>query len=540
MAALRDIDPAVLAMIRHDWENAPYGKKTETLEFWGLRAEVDRATIYRSLGIGRKRKKGERKIDGIEKAAKVVAMLKYAAPEHRGNISTRDAKENAILNNLIDPSFADTPVATFDRVIRDLGINPQRRRINRFQAERANEMHHVDASSSDCFYVAAALPDGDYLLRLHKGHRDYKNKPIPVDGLRPWYYGAVDDNSGVMAARMIAAHGESAGDNIDFLGWAWGKAEGKDLYGLPDKLKGDLGPMMRSPAFKDFLDRLSVDIDPSGQGNKEAHGKIEVIWSKIWQSFEKPYFMISDWKNYTITMSALMKCFYRWTERYNSNRHRFERKVSKKQVWERISRQGGVVILPENALKTIVRRWQRTVDQAGVFSIDGDLYEVKGLHDAKVWVLKGVFDAKMVVVDKATNKTYEVDDFRPNRLGEFTANAENGYQQTRKEAATLSGVQNLLYSDQHVEMISQPTPKNVVKMPTRQAAPRVLVNPLNTDTYHTIAEALADFQGQAGLFLSKENREAVSTLIVENGLSRQFVRDLASEVQTATIHAQHG
>jgi len=373
MATPRDIEPAVLAMIRHDWEQAPYGKKTWTLEKWALRAEVDLATIYRSLNVGRQRKKGERKIDGIEKAAKVVAMLKYSAPEHRGVISTQDAQENAVLNGLIEPRFADIPPATFNRVIKDLGINPQRRRINRFQAERANEMHHVDASSSDCFYVAEALPDGDYLLRLHKGHRDYKNKPIPVDGLRPWYYGAVDDNSGVMAARMIAAHGESAGDNIDFLGWAWGKAEGKDLYGLPDKLKGDLGPMMRSPAFKDFLDRLSVDIDPSGQGNKEAHGKIEVIWSKIWQSFEKPYFMISDWKNYTITMSALMKCFYRWTERYNSNRHRFERKVSKKQVWERISRQGGVVILPEDALKTVVRRWQRTVDQAGVFSIDRGL-----------------------------------------------------------------------------------------------------------------------------------------------------------------------
>lgn len=540
MAAVRDIEPAVLAMIRNDWERAPYGKKTETLEFWGIRVGVDKATIYRGLGIGRNRKKGERKIDGIEAAAKVVAMLKYSAPEHRGIIATRDAKENAVLNGLIEPRFADIPVATFDRVIRDLGINPQRRRIERFQAERANEMHHVDASSSDCFYVAEALPDGDYLLRLHKGNKDYKNKPIPVDGLRPWYYGAVDDHSGVMAARMIAAHGESAGDNIDFLCWAWGKLEGKDLYGIPDKIKGDHGPMMKSPAAKDFFSRLGVEIDHSIPGQKEAHGKIEVIWSKIWKSFEKSYFMISDWKNYTITMSALMQCFARWTERYNSNRHRFERKLTKKQAWERISLHGGVVILPADALRTVVRRWQRDVDQAGVFSIDGILYEVKGLHDAKVWVLKGVFDEKMVVVDKATNKTYEVDDFRPNRLGEFHANAENGYQQTRKEAATLTGIQNLLYSDQHVEMISQPAPKNVVKMPTRVAALRVLVNPLNTDTYHTIAEALADFQGQAGLFLNKENREGVSTLIVENGLSRKFVRDLASEVQTATIHAQHG
>ena len=542
MATVRDIDPTVMSMIKADWQAAPFGHKTFEVEKWSQRIGVDRATIYRGLSIGRthKKEKSPRQIDGIEKAAKVVAMLKYSAPEHRGIIATRDAKENALLNGLIAPRFADTPVATFDRVIRELGINPQRRRIERFQAERPNQMHHVDGSTSDCFYVAEALPDGDYLLRLHKGHKDYKNKPIPVDGLRPWYYGVVDDHSGVLCTRMVAACGENAGDNIDFLCWAWGQQEGKDLYGLPEKIKGDHGPMMKSPAVKDLFDRLGVEVDPSIPGNKEAHGKIEVTWSKIWQSFERPYFMISDWKNFSITMSELMRRFSRWQERYNANRHRFERKLTKKQAWERISLHGGVVLLPEDALRTVARRWQRDVDQAGCFSIDAEMYEVKGLHDAKVWVLKGVFEEKMVVIDKASGRTYEVENFRPNALGEFRANAENSYQQTRKEAATLTGVENRLYSDQHMEQIRSEVPKPFAKLPTRVKEKRKMINPLATDVYRTVHDGLADFQSQAGIFLNKENREAVAAMIAKNGLSRQFVRDLASEVQTASIHAQHG
>lgn len=534
MAAARDIDPTVMNMIVGDWQQAPQGHKTAVVKRWAERIGVSFHTIYRALPtIGRERTKdkGERKIEGLEEAAKTVARLKYSAPEHRGVIATRDAKENALLNGLIGGEFAEIPVGTFDRVIRELGINPQRRRIERFQAERPNEMHHVDASTSDCFYIAEALPEGDYLLRLHKGHRDYKNKPIPVDGLRPWYYGVVDDHSGVLCSRMIAACGESAGDNIDFMCWAWGKAEGKDLYGLPERIKGDHGPMMKNPGVLDLFARLDVTVDPSIPGNKEAHGKIEVSWSKIWRGFERPYFMISDWKSFSIPMSELMRRFYRWTERYNANRHRYERRLTKKQVWERISLHGGVVLMPEDALKTVARRWQRDVDQAGVFSIDGELFEVKGLHDAKVWVLKGVFDEKMVVIDKADGRKYEVENFRPNRLGEFRTNKETGYQKTRKEAESMAGVDNLLYGDRHVEQLQGAVSKKIIKLPTRIKETRRLENPLNVDAYPSLAAALRDFQTLCGFVLDQEGREAVSALITENGLSRRFVTDLASEVQ---------
>lgn len=540
MAAARDLDPTVLQMIINDWQTAKHGDKRRIVEKWAGITGVSTQTIYRALPSTRERKKGERKIDGIEDATRIVAMLKYSAPEHRGIIPTRDALENALLNNLIDKRFSDIPAGTFDRVIRELEINPQRRRVVRFQAERPNEMHHVDASSSDCFYVAEELPDNDYLLRLHKGHRDYKNKPIPVDGLRPWYYGVVDDHSGVFCARMIAARGESSAHNIDFLCWAWAKADGKALYGLPDKIKGDLGPMMRDPAIKDFFGRLGMDIDPSIPGDKEAHGKIEVSWSKIWRSFEKAYFMESNWKGFTITMSELMQRFYRWVERYNNNSHRFERKLTKKQAWERINLHGGAVIMPADALKTIVRRWPREVKQDGTFSIDNELYEVKALHDASVWVYRGVFDDKMVVVDRKDGRKYEVENFAPNKLGEFTAAKESGYHKTRKDAEQLEGVQNLLYTEQHQAMLAAPAttePRKIVKMPTRVKEVRQLHNPLNIDRYNTIDEALAELQSLVGFFFAGPERSMVAELIQENGMSRRYVAELAGEIQAEQMRA---
>ena len=527
MAAARDIDPNTVLAIIKDWENSPHGSKSSLVAFWANLLGVSKNTIYRILPTDRERKKGDRKISGLEEAVRIVAMLKYSAPEHRGIIPTRDAKENAILNCLIGPEFWEVPVGTFDRVMRELGINPRRRRVERFQAERPNELHHVDASTSDCFYIAERLEDGDYLLRLHKGHRDYKNKPIPVDSLRPWYYGVVDDHSGVFCGRMVAATGETAADNIDFMCWAW------ETIGLPEKIKGDHGPMMKSPAVKDFFDRLGVDIDPSIPGEKEAHGKIEVSWAKIWKSFEKSYFMVSDWKSFTITMSELMRRFGHWVERYNSNRHRYEKKITKKQAWERISLYGGVVVIPENALKTIVRRWPRDVNQAGCFSIDSEIYEVKGLHDAKVWVIQGVFDGKMMVIDKADGKKYEVDDFRPNKLGEFHGNKETGYQQTRKAAAQMEGVEMLLYTDQHMDKITKKQPKNVTKMPTRVKEIRQienpLENPLNRKTYRSMSEAIGDFMDLTGILVNGENYKRMAELITENGMLRRYVQDLASE-----------
>lgn len=517
------IDPAVLTMVIHDWRNAPQGHKTTVIDGWAARLDVSAATLYRSLPRTRHRK-AARKIKGIEDAARVVAAIKCRPPEHRGRLTTEQAVRLALSNGEIPSSLAQVPAATFDRVIREVCDLRTRRRITRFQAERPNEMHHVDASTSSAFYIARRLPDGDFVLKLHRGTKDYKNKPIPVDGLRPWIYGLTDDHSGVHIARYIAACGESAGDNLDFLAWAWSKNDDKEFFGLCDKLKGDKGPMMTSDMAEDFFKRLSVHIDPSEPLRKESHGKIERPWRTMWQRFELPFFVEDDWPKFEIGLSELNRRLMLYLEELNSRPHRFERTLSRMDAWRRISLHGGAVALPENALRTVVRRWARKVDQAGVFSIDNVLYEVKGLHDAWVWVYRGVFEDKIAVVDQQTGHSYEVEDFRPNRIGEYHGVPDTPYQESAKAAEKLTGMRNTLYTEKKEST-------KVRRLPTRIKEQRRLDNPLAADSYATLESALRAFQGLCGFVLDQEDREAVGALIAEHGLSRRYVAGLASEVQ---------
>ena len=60
-----------------------------------------------------------------------------------------------------------------------INIKSTKRRVKRFQAERPNQLHHVDAASSKFLYIKQELGDGDYVLKLHAGTMGYMNKPVP-------------------------------------------------------------------------------------------------------------------------------------------------------------------------------------------------------------------------------------------------------------------------------------------------------------------------------------------------------------------------
>lgn len=521
------IDPNITAQITAEWQAAPRGHKSAVVAKWACMIGVVPQTIYRLLPTDQERK-GERLLPGIEDVARTIAVIKNSPPDHRGVISTADAMKMCLINKKIPAMYADVPHGTIDRVIRELGLNAKRRRVERFQAERPNEMHHVDASSSNCLYIAKTLPDGDYLLRLHRGNKDYKNKPIPVDGLRPWIYGLTDDYSGVHYCRYVAAKGENARHNMEFLCWVWWE------IGVGKRIKGDFGPMMSSPEAKDFFDRCLVDIDPSTPLNKDAHGKIERPWRTLWQKFELPYFAMSDWKHFEISMTELNQQLMNYSAEYNDQRHRFERQFTRRQMWERISLHGGVTILPNDALETIAKsNIERTVGQDGVFWMDNVPYEVKGLHDARVKVIIGIYDKKIIVQDLADGQKYEVDGFTPNKLGEYKANPETGQQQMQKEAVKMDGITIPLYSAkgrQALASVTPAAPRNVLKMPTRVKETLELQNPLDLDRYHDINEAMRDLQTLSGSVFMGSERNDLMTYIRENGMSRRFVAELAQDL----------
>lgn len=524
--ASKVIEPFILAQVVSDWKAAPHGTKTQVVADWAARLDMSPENLYRAIPTGRERRKGDYLIPGIVEAANIIASVKRRPPEHKGEINTAQALKIALdpKNNLLPASFKDVSVSTFDRVMREQGMNGRQRRITRYQAERPNQLHHVDASSSQNFYVHKALDNGDFVLRMHSGIAGYKNKPVPIR-LRPWIYGLTDDNSGSHIARYVAALGESAGDNMDFLAWAWGKNDDSFFFGLPETIKGDQGPMMKSDGAPEWFGRLGVEIDPSIALNKESHGKIERPWRTMWESFELPFFVESNWKKYEITLSELNRRFMLYQAEYNDKKHRYERTITRRQAWQKISLYGGATALPENAIRTVVRRWPRYVDPAGVFSIDNILYEVKGLHDAKVWVYEGVFADMMMVIDQQTGRKYEVDNFTPNRVGEYTASPETPHQKAVKAGKELKGLTNTLYTERPA------VAKNVAQIPTRIKETRLLDNPLDMDRLPSLEAALREFQTLCGFILHRDDRQAISQLIVENGLSRRYVVDLALEIQ---------
>ncbi len=516
------IDGFVLNCVLEDWACAPKGRKTQTVKKWAEKLGCTPKTLYGYINTGRKRKKGERRLKDIEAHAMTVHQLKRKCPAHHGLISTDLALEQAILSGLVPDELAGKE-ATINRVGREMGLHKTKRRTSRYQAEYPNQFHHVDASSSKFFFIHRLHGEDDFMLRMHDGTLGYKNKPIPV-GLRPWVYGVVDDYSGVYTARYVAAEGEKMTDNIQFLCWAWARNESKRFFGLPDMIKGDKGPMMNSPGVKDFFKRLNINIDGSIPGHKEAHGKIERPWRTAWNRFEKTYFMQTDWKKFEVPLSELNRQFFNFQERENSKGHRYEKRVSKIEVWNRISLKGGAVAMPDNAISTIAKRDERTVGTDGCISLDGVIYEVMGLHDAKVWVFSGLFDDKVVVTDKATGISYKTKRFAPNPVGKYTAHQETPHQKAVKAAQDLE-VTHTIYSHKK-------DAGNVVLLPTPVKETVELEDPLDTSTYPSMAEAMQDFISMSGvILLDKENREAIQEVILENGLSRQFVTDLALEIQ---------
>ena len=516
-----NFEPHLIEQSRYDLNNTPHGYKGEVIAKWTKIFDCSRQQLYRRLDLGNKRK-GESKIRGIKSIARIVYQIKKSPPEQYGEISTDQAIEIGIANNLI-PANSRNMRTSIERYARKLRLNKKKRRVSRFQAEYPNQLHHVDASSSMCFYVDRRTDDGDYVFKLHAGVKGYKNKPVKIDRLRPWIYGAVDDYSGVYVGRYVVAHGESAVDNLDFMSWAWSKNDSKIFYGLPEKLKGDLGPMMRGKGAQDFFNRLGIVIDPSNPLNKESHGKIERPWRTVWQRFEKTFFVQTDWKSFEITLSEINRQFFIFQEECNNRPHRYQKDISRIDAWKQIINRGGAVAMPEKALSTVAKRIERNVGVDGCFTINNKLYEVKGLHDAKVYVYMGVFNDKIVVEDKTTGKKYEVEYFKPNPVGTYTAHKETPHQKAVKAAKDLS-ITNTLYSvpaDQG----------KVAKFPVRTKETRKIDNPLDVDSYPSINAAMQDFISFSGVFPTGEDYEDIKKLFIKNSLNRCFVKEFAFKVQ---------
>jgi transposase InsO family protein len=525
----------VIEQIIQEYSCAPRGAKSAVVKKWAALCACSENRIWAVIPTGRKRKKVEGKAEELKMVAESVFKVKYRVPDNTAPLSTDQAYRIALSNGEIPKEARRYSEASINRMGRELKLSKKTRRVQRFQAERPNEMHHVDASTSQFFYVAKALPDGNYLLKLHGPSQNYKNKPKPLP-LGLWIYGIVDDYSGCAHAEYTVAPGESLGDNLKFLERAWSVTDDKVFCGLPEKIKADKGPMMRGKVTEELLARLGVEIDPSVPGAKDSHGKIERPWRTHWQRFEKTFLVLDDWKRFEITLSELNRRLLIYLgEEYNRRPHRYERSFTREQMWRRITFHGGVRPVPKNAFRTAAEQHKRKVRKDGTFSLDNNIYEVKGLHDAWVQVIKGVFDEKMVAQDIETGEKYEVIEFKPNPLGKFTAHKDTPYQKSKKAGADLHISATLFEAEQGAG--------NVIPLPTRMQEEQPFDHIFDTGAFISPVEAVRDFSERTGLSPEEgsEDRRGLEQLFLENGLRKAFVREIADQyLQEAHRRSSHG
>lgn len=516
--------PEVEQQIKMELQQAQRGTKKSVVARWASLLDCDPKKVWALQKTDRCRAKVANPC--LEEVAKIVFQVKFKVPDSTAPISTDQAYAIARRNNLLPEDAPRFSVATINRYGRRLNINKTTHRIQRFQAELPNQMHHVDASTSQFFHVTKALPDGDFLLKLHAGSsQNYKNKPLLIK-MKLWIYGVVDDHSGCLAARYMAAPGESAADNLSFLDWAWSNTDDKTLHGLPERIKGDKGPMMRGKLAEDMFARLGVEIDASEPGAKDAHGKIERPWRTLWQRFEKQFLAIDDRSKFEITLSELNRRFLIYLEQeYNQQPHRFEKDITRAQAWKRISLLGGVRPLIDGAINTSLRQEKRKVGRDGTFSLDGELFEVKGLHDAWVWVIKGVFNDEIIVQDVATGQKYEVIRFTPNPVGTFTAHPDTAHQKNIKAGKDLA-ITELLFQEEQKD-------EKIINFPVRvqEEQPFDPVFITRIDAFGSTEEAMRHYMKISGELPEKGGADWIflEQLFSENGLKRSVVENFAKK-----------
>lgn len=512
------ISPSIIDQVMQDWRNAGHGAKSDAIKKWCVILECSYSKLYRSLPLPKRKREQAAQRPEYRTWSEIVAQVKKRPPEEGGEISTDQAVELAVRGGLIPDEAREVSIGTFDRIMREMGFGKKKKRRNRIQAGRPNEAHHFDGSTSKFLYIHKEIKEAgetvDYVLRLHRPSKHYKNKPIPCDKLRPWLYGITDDHSGLFMARYTAAKGETIVDSLSFIQHAWSK------IGIPDQLHADQGVLKKGLSSSEFIARLDVALPEYMPYESAAHGKIERPWRTVWQRFEKPLFALKDWDKFEISLSELNRQFNIFqAEDYNQRAHRFETEITRQQAWNRIQLHGGIVALPEGALATVARREKRKVDVAGMLHYPGGPYEVKGLHDAWVRVFEGVFEDRLIVQCIETGEKFEVRDFKPLALGDYRAHPETPHQQAVSAGAELN-IKGVLYGEERAK------DEQVLAMPIRREEKEV-EDLFDVSRFASVEDAWGSFTAIAGPVYDSEERGVIEKLMLVEELDKHYITGLA-------------
>jgi hypothetical protein len=452
--------------------------------------------------------------------------------------SLADVIRKGVLNGLLPDAASRIDTSTIHRYLRDHSLLSERGRTLRFEAERPMQQLQYDVSGSEYLYVHR-FEGPEAILRV-RANKSYKNKDR-FENLKLWYHGMVDDCSRYWLALPFISAGESATDALAFWRWAFAKKDDERIIfrGLADRLYIDNGPLARSGMTREFFARIGVEIKTHEPESAEDTGKIEIKWRQLWAGFESLEFLMDPCREgREYTLSELKKRLINYTVELNKKKHP-RRDASREEIWQTVIHTGGVIDIDEAAFDTAFRRSVRTVAKDGTLKKDGKYYFVKGLYDAHVWLYEGLKPGQMMAEDIATHRRYDVAPYTVPGLDEIRTDRQAPGIKMREESKKL---RELFGPDRPMkgvyEEAAPETGAHVTSFPVRTREERRIEDPFDVTVYASVNDAWLSFPPGVTARIDAAQRQIIEKMMVEANVNKEFVRELAAELEAAMFAAE--
>lgn len=518
------LDATAIAHIQTVLHDAPHGHKRRLIAALAGQYAVSASTIYRVAGRGGARRRRPGRADYRDWITVLSALRHQVDPPLPMDL----ALEAAITGGSLPAEAADMPLGTAHRLEREMHLVAEPRRTQRIHADYPLQAIQFDGSTSKFITVAEPLSDGDWALKLHRKPTPlsgYKNKPLAAHRQRIIYYGLTDICTGYSQVSCRVARGESSTDAVTAL------VEMLTPLGVPDDLWIDQGPLFKTQATIDLINRLGIAIITGRAYQKERMGQVENRWKTLWRRFESSLFVDLSARQNGLTLSRLQARLTHYIERENSLRisrtdiipgQSAPRAQAFTALMSRRPAERPLRHLPDNALATLYREDERVIDRSGIVRWENGEYECKDWHQRRVRVRQSLTAPDTLTLEDI--KTGERSIARPiqrRAYGEVRGVPVSALDKLR-DAPVPAG------RDPYTERMAGPA--NVQALRPRRAAAAAIDNPLDADTYAGLDEALADFRRLWPWPLSHHDHQAVSEAIQAAGLTRPAVEALVADL----------
>ncbi|MYE01629.1 MAG: transposase family protein [Alphaproteobacteria bacterium] len=513
----------------------PRGERTAAVRRLAGLYGCSPSTVWKAAGAGGPKRRREPLRPEYRQWAETAAVIASRSPDPKRPDGVADRRlpldlaiDAGIQSGELPPEAASMPLGTAHRIVRELGLDERPgRTTGPMRADWPMQALQVDGSTSHYLVVDEALPDGDFVLKAHHrpyGSGGYKNKPVAADRLRLLSVGVWDMCTGCVRARYVVGRGESAPVVLKALCEVLrptGDPE-RPLHGVPTDLWSDQGPLFKSRAGRDLVERLDMTLVTGAPYQKTRMGGIERSWRTLWGRFERslvlPGFV-------SILLSELNARYDEHERRENRRAARVRvdgRRVSRAVAFTALARRRPEPIreMPENAFETMAQERDRAwVDASGIVRWDGE-FEVKGWHSRHVTARRAMDGSGgLVLTDLATGERRQALPYRPRPYGEVRAAPRTPAERAARRVSATGA-----------DPYAARRPAASVPLPARSAPPAELENPLDASPPPLAkGEGIRILQQAYGLPIPEAARVQAERLIEEEGLDREGILRLAQD-----------